>query len=60
MPRFDAASISKTSSAVPSAIFVQFLQTPQGSGVGPFSQFSDFARIFAVLVLPVPRGPEKR
>ena len=33
---------------------------PHGSGVGPFSQLSAFARIRAVLVLPVPRGPVNR
>ena len=33
---------------------------PHGSGVGPCSQLSAMARIFAVLVLPVPRGPAKR
>src|SRR3954454_9650593 len=35
-------------------------QTPQGSGVGPFSQFSDRARMRALEVLPQPRGPENR
>jgi len=32
-------------------------QTPHGSGVGPFSQFKDRARILAHEVLPQPRGP---
>src|SRR4051794_31229334 len=34
--------------------------TPQGSGVGPFSQLSARARIRADVVLPHPRGPVKR
>ena len=33
---------------------------PHGSGVGPFSQFSERARMRALEVLPQPRGPEKR
>ena len=44
----------------PSAIRRQLSHVPQGSAVGPCSQFSAFARILAVLVFPVPRGPEKR
>ena len=39
MPRFDAASISITSTDDPEAISTQLEQTPQGVGVGPFSQF---------------------
>ncbi len=35
-------------------------QTPQGSGVGPLTQFSDRARIRALDVLPHPRGPLNR
>ena len=54
-----AASISKTSMSRPSAISMQASQTPQGSAVGPFSQFSARARMRAVVVLPTPRGPEK-
>src|SRR3989338_4257300 len=34
-------------------------QTPQGSGVGPFSQFKERAMMRAVVVLPVPRIPVK-
>ena len=60
MPRFDAASISKTSIEEPSVILRQLSQVPHGSGVGPCTQLSAMARIFAVLVLPVPRGPAKR
>src|SRR5262245_5998158 len=35
-------------------------QTPQGSGVGPLTQFSERARILALDVLPHPRGPLNR
>src|SRR5580704_15515811 len=35
-------------------------QTPQGSGVGPLTQFSERARIRALDVLPHPRGPLNR
>jgi hypothetical protein len=35
-------------------------QIPQGLAVGPFSQRNALARIRAALVLPQPRGPEKR
>jgi hypothetical protein len=38
----------------------QLSHVPSGSGVGPLSQFNPIARTFAVLVFPVPRGPEKR
>ena len=57
---FDAASISMTSSEVASAIETHESQTPQGSIVGPCSQFRHAARIFAIDVLPVPREPTKR
>ena len=43
----------------PSAISRQGSQTPQGSGVGPCSQFSIRERMRAVVVLPTPRGPAK-
>ena len=36
------------------------LHTPQGSAVGPCSQLTIFARIRAVEVFPVPRGPQNR
>ena len=58
--RLLAASISMTSSAVPSDIETHASQTPQGVAVGPSTQFIALASIRAVLVLPVPRGPEKR
>jgi hypothetical protein len=44
----------------PAVISVQFVQSLHGSGAGPFSQFNAFARIRAVLVLPIPRAPTKR
>ena len=61
-PVFEAASISITSRAVPAAIVVQSSQLPQGSGVGPslLWQLSDRARILALEVFPVPRGPLNR
>ena len=36
------------------------LHSPHGSAIGAFSQLSDRARIRALVVLPQPRGPEKR
>ena len=62
MPRCDAASISTTSSEVPFAIARQTGQVLSGDGDGPGvpAQFSAFARIRAIEVLPVPRGPAKR
>src|SRR3954468_4553971 len=44
----------------PRARSVHDRHTPQGSSVGPFSQFRQRARIRALVVLPQPRGPEKR
>ena len=64
MLRFEAASISTTSSETPLAMATQWRQTPQGAIVGPLTgrssvptQFRALARMRAVLVLPVPRGP---
>ena len=54
---FVAASISSTSMSRPSAISTHASQTPQGSAVGPVTQFSARARMRAVVVLPTPRGP---
>ena len=56
----EAASISITSSEVALAIETHDSQTPQGSIVGPCSQFRQAARILAMLVLPVPREPTNR
>ncbi len=58
--RFEAASISITSIEVPAAIERQDSHSPQGSSVGPFTQLSERARIFAIEVLPVPREPTNR
>ena len=61
-PVLEAASISITSRALPAAMEVQSSQTPQGSGVGPSApmQLSERARMRALEVLPVPRGPLNR
>ena len=66
MLRFEAASISITSSETASAIVRQWSQTPQGCAVGCVRgasgvpvQLSALARMRAVLVFPVPRGPAK-
>ena len=57
IPRCEAASISITSSEEPFAIATQAWQTLSGVAVGPCSQLTAFARIRAIEVLPVPRGP---
>jgi len=61
-PVLEAASISMTSRALPLAIEVQSSQVPQGSGVGPseLRQLRERARMRALEVFPVPRGPLKR
>ena len=60
-PRLDAASISIRSPKVPAAMETQFSHCPHGSPSGPSSrQLSALARMRAVVVLPLPRGPEKR
>src|SRR4051794_29831122 len=56
----DAASISMTSSDAAAAIARQESHSPHGDTVGPWTQFSDAARIFAIDVLPVPREPTNR
>ena len=58
--RFEAASISITSIEVPAAIVTQDSQSPHGVRVGPLTQLSERARIFAIEVLPVPREPTNR
>ena len=60
IPRWEAASISITSSDVPAEIEIYEWQTPHGSAVGPFSQLTPFARIRASDVLPVPREPANK
>ena len=61
-PVLEAASISITSRALPLAIEVHSSQVPQGSGVGLslLRQLRERARILALEVLPVPRGPLNR
>ena len=59
-PLFEAASISKTSVAEPLSIDTHAAHLPQGEPFTGFSQFAAFARIFAQVVLPVPREPQKR
>jgi hypothetical protein len=49
-----------TSMQAPLLISRQLEQVPQGAAVGPFMQFRERAKIRAALVLPHPRGPEKR
>src|SRR5437763_6653691 len=56
----EAASISITSSEVAFAIATHDSHSPHGVVVGPFTQFRQAARIFAMLVLPVPREPTNR
>ena len=58
-PLLEAASSSCTSKEAPLVMSTQESHTPQGSPSRGLSQFSAFARILAVDVFPVPRGPEK-
>ena len=62
IPRWDATSISTTSSEFPFAIARHTGQVLSGLGDGPGvpAQLSAFARIRAIDVLPVPRGPANR
>ena len=60
MPRCEAASISTTSIEEPFVIARQAGHVLSGVGVGPCAQLSALARIRAIEVLPVPRGPAKR
>ena len=59
MPRLLAASISMTSTVPPAVISLQLAHTPQGVAVGPWMQLRQRARMRAMVVLPVPRWPEK-
>ncbi|CAM4172531.1 hypothetical protein HEMA109418_11195 [Helcobacillus massiliensis] len=61
-PPWLAASISTTSRlpAPSRARSRHESQVPQGVSVGPSAQFRQRARILAEVVLPQPRGPEKR
>ena len=60
MPRWLAASSSITSIEVASWMLRHDSHSLHGVVVGPCSQLSALARIFAIDVLPVPRGPAKR
>ena len=59
-PLLDAASISTTFNEVPAAICLQLGHSPQGLPSTGCSQFTALARIFATVVLPVPRVPQNR
>ena len=60
MPRWLAASISTRSRALPSLIAVQVRHSLHGSPSRGSRQLTAFASMRAVLVLPVPLGPQKR
>ena len=59
-PLFEAASSSWTSKEVPCSMATHDSQTPHGSPSIGFSQLRTLARMRAVEVLPVPRGPLNR
>ena len=59
-PLLDAASISSTSVAEPLSIDRQASQQLHGLPFTGDSQFIAFASIFAQVVFPVPREPQKR
>ena len=59
IPRFDAASISITSSDPPAVISRHASHSLQGVAAGPLTQLSAFAKMRAVVVFPTPRAPEK-
>ena len=59
-PLFDAASSSCTSSDAPRVISTQESHLPHGSPSSSAAQLSALARIRAVDVFPVPRGPLNR
>ena len=57
----EAASCSSSQSTTrPSATATQLSQTPHGSPSWGFAQLRTLARMRAVEVLPVPRGPLNR
>ena len=60
MPRFDAASISMTSTELPPEIAWHDSHVLHGSEPWRLVQFTDLASSLATVVLPVPLGPEKR
>src|SRR6266545_1021389 len=51
MPRFEAASISITSTVPPAVISRQLAHSPQGAAVGPLMQLRQRARMRAIVVL---------
>lgn len=55
----DAASISITFIEDPSAMERHMAHSPQGPFSPGFSQFTALAKIFATVVFPVPRVPQK-
>ena len=56
----DAASISSTSSDEPAVISTQVGHSLQGVADGPSTQFIALAKTRAVVVLPVPLGPQNK
>jgi hypothetical protein len=60
MRRLEAASSSVTSSEVPASMDWQEAQVPSGSPSSGDSQLRALARMRAVDVFPVPRGPLNR
>ncbi|OQB91459.1 MAG: hypothetical protein BWX84_01386 [Verrucomicrobia bacterium ADurb.Bin118] len=60
MPRLLAASISSTSSDRPSVISMQSGSSSAKSTVGPLVALRHLAKMRAMVVLPVPRGPQNR
>ena len=60
MPRCEAASISITSSELPLAIASAIGVVGSKSAFGPPSALSALARMRAIEVFPVPRGPANR
>ena len=59
-PVLDAASSSYTSGCSPAAISLHCSHVPSGRCPGPCSHIRAFARMRAMVVLPVPRGPQNR
>ena len=59
-PLWLAASISITSMELPEEISVHDSHLQHGSPSTGFAQLSAFAKILALVVLPIPRDPTKR
>ncbi len=60
MPRLDAASISMTSTPSPRAMLTQAGHSPHGSPATALGQLRALASTRAVVVFPVPRGPQNK